>query len=152
MLEIQRCLLSRQAQPRASGRGPRAVRRRAFAIDVETDHRHARSRKGNRDRQADIAEADDGDLSLMLQSRLSLPRACLAGSRPCANGFRPMICGRADGHKVQRYPRRSASRSIRFRPSVAQPLRIRVANPYRLQAARRPRQAPRRRPEAQGSR
>ena len=36
-------------------------------VDVETDHRHAGTRKGDRDRQADIAEADHGDLSSVCQ-------------------------------------------------------------------------------------
>ncbi len=36
-----------------------------FAVDVETDHRGAGSRKGDRHRQADIAEPDYGNLALM---------------------------------------------------------------------------------------
>ena len=48
----------------------------ALAIDIETDHRNAGTRKRNRDRQTDIAEADDGDFSSVCQW-ISLARACL---------------------------------------------------------------------------
>ena len=36
-----------------------------FAIDVKTNNRSARARKGDRDRQTDIAEPDDSDFSRM---------------------------------------------------------------------------------------
>jgi hypothetical protein len=41
----------------------------AFGIDVETDHRHARTRKRDGDRQPDVAQTNNGDFSLMWQSR-----------------------------------------------------------------------------------
>ena len=36
-----------------------------YAVDVETDHRDARACKGDRHRQADIAEPDDRELARM---------------------------------------------------------------------------------------
>ncbi len=42
----------------------------ATRVDVEADHRVARTRKRDRDREADIAKADHGDLSALRHSVL----------------------------------------------------------------------------------
>src|SRR5262249_18209968 len=48
----------------------------ALAVDIESDHWYARSRKSSGDRQANIAEADDGDFASVWQWT-PCPRACL---------------------------------------------------------------------------
>ena len=55
---------------------PRAQFLHSFAIDIEPNHRNARTRKSDRDRQTNIAKADNGDFAFMCQW-ISLARACL---------------------------------------------------------------------------
>jgi hypothetical protein len=47
----------------------------AAAIDVEADHPRADARERDRHRQTDIAEADDGDVTIMSQPTKSFPCA-----------------------------------------------------------------------------
>ena len=46
----------------------------ALAVDVEADDRGAGAREGYRDRQADIAEADDRNVSSVRQCKIPLER------------------------------------------------------------------------------
>ncbi len=46
-------------------------------VDIEADHRHTGPRKGDRDRKADIAKADDGDLASVCHEKSFPTRTCL---------------------------------------------------------------------------
>ena len=71
----------------------------ALAVDVETDHRGARAGESDRDRQADIAEADHSDFAFVWQKPPleSLVAAILypldqgGGNRQCVAFARPPI-------------------------------------------------------------
>ena len=53
----------------------------ARAVDIETDDRHPGAGKRHGDRQADVAEPDDGDFTIVPHVGVNL--ACPAIARPC---------------------------------------------------------------------
>jgi hypothetical protein len=65
MIEAQTCLIEIVRRDFERVVVTRAQLIDTLAIDVETDNPRARARKGDRDRQTDIAEPDDSDFSRM---------------------------------------------------------------------------------------
>jgi hypothetical protein len=65
MIEVQTCLIEIVRRDFERVVVTRAQLIDTLAIDVETDNSRARARKGDRDRQTDIAEPDDSDFSRM---------------------------------------------------------------------------------------